>query len=95
MDKYFQGSFWVRLLMRYFSHLSNFNEIWLTREVLANNQWQNDKTLLMIYLDVSVKTHKNYDTRNFILKWYYAQFSVQMLGFNCYIFQRIAINNDE
>ena len=28
------------------------------------------------------------------LKWYYAQFSSQKLGYNCYIVQKIAINND-
>ena len=30
-----------------------------------------------------------------MLKWYYAQFSLQDMGSNCYLFQKIAIYNDE
>ena len=29
------------------------------------------------------------------LKWYYAQFSLQKLGYNCYVVQKIATYNDE
>ena len=31
----------------------------------------------------------------FLLKWHYAQFSLQNLGCMCYILQNISINNDK
>ena len=39
-------------------------------------------------------THCIIDNKYLILN-YYAQFSLQMLEFNCYVFQKIAIYNDD
>ena len=48
----------------------------------------------MTVLDVSTLSNQNVDYNHY-LKWYYVLFSLHKFGCNCYLFQKIAIYNDE
>ena len=49
--------------------------------------------LYEIYILIKLKYLQN--VWYYHLKWYYAQFSLQKLGWNCYLFQTDAIYNDK
>ena len=52
-----------------------------------------NRTLLMKWWTKRSPASRTFLAKN--LQWHYAQFSLQNLGFTCYIFPKIAINNDK
>ena len=50
---------------------------------------------MVLYIVADVYASNGSFVLSRLLKWYYAQFLLQKLDCNCYIFQKIAIYNGE
>ena len=84
---------WLTFMMETVVHASQKMDFWTI--YFYNFLFQT--TVLTDWKETEVKLKnipKHFHFSINILKWYYAQFSLQKFGCNCFLFQKIAIYND-